>query len=432
MADMIADVRARRFEILLVGYFDRWQRNLRRTLELVEDVLHPNGVAWVMADRRLISGNAKDWQQMRREADEAQRYSENLAEKVRDGYTAKLEVLNDQGGGLVPVGFMRDRESKLVVPDPVRMPTAIRVWELSAQGVTDGAIAEEAGLSVWQVRKILQSPLFRGEVRTGRPANFAAPIEANVREQAEAHRQTRNRVGNRVRTYRIYPLSGGGPMVCDECGRVVKGNTKARRDGSRIHVYQHGTREACPGWPVKEVPTELLEAQVGRLLDAVAPDAESIDRIRLAIRQTTQSVDRLAVARVDARLKALASELVAANRTRSDTEILAAVAVLREERRRLLATPIVQEHVTLDEAIDYLSSLGRLWRETDDEGRRLLAIATFAEIRVRGGAKRGSHTIVGFTLTPDAERHGMRLMVPRPIDEVIQGPRPVLRVVAGG
>ena len=25
---------------------DRWQRNLRRTVELVGDVLHPSGVAW--------------------------------------------------------------------------------------------------------------------------------------------------------------------------------------------------------------------------------------------------------------------------------------------------------------------------------------------------------------------------------------------------
>ena len=32
-------------------------------------------------------------------------------------------------------------------------------------------------------------------------------------------------------------------------------------------------------------------------------------------------------------------------------------------------------------AIAALSSLGRLWRETDDEGRRILAMGTFLEIR---------------------------------------------------
>ena len=41
-------------------------------LEIVEDVLHPNGVSLVMADRRLISGNSKDWQQMRELANDAQ------------------------------------------------------------------------------------------------------------------------------------------------------------------------------------------------------------------------------------------------------------------------------------------------------------------------------------------------------------------------
>jgi hypothetical protein len=36
MADMLAAATAGSFDFLLTGYFDRWQRNLRRTLELVE------------------------------------------------------------------------------------------------------------------------------------------------------------------------------------------------------------------------------------------------------------------------------------------------------------------------------------------------------------------------------------------------------------
>lgn len=431
MARLIEDVRARRYRILLIGYFDRWQRNLRRTLELIEDVLHPNGVAWVMADRRLISGNPKDWQQMRREADEAQAYSENLAEKVRDGYAAKLEVRNDQGGGQVPIGFMRDPVTKLVIPDPDTMPAAIRVWELSAQGLTDGAIAEETGLGIWQVRKVLRSPLFRGEVRPGKPANFPAPIDRDLRERADGHRRARNRVGNRVRTYRVYPLSGGGPLVCDECGRGAKGNTKKRRDGTSVHVYQHGTREACPGWPVKEVAVSVLEDQVGRLLDAAAPDAESIDRIRLAMGRPAGSIDRLAVARVDAQLKGLATELVGAGRGRTDDEILAEIGALRAHRQELMATPVVHERVTADESITYLTSLGRLWRTTDDEGRRILSVAIFHEIRVRGGTARGSHRVVDFTLTPEAERHGLHLVLPSALNDQEDLERPALRVIDG-
>src|SRR5450759_5255483 len=64
MARMSEDARAGKFQVLLTGYCDRWQRNLRRTLELVEDVLQPSGVAWVMCDRRLVSSDPRDWDQM--------------------------------------------------------------------------------------------------------------------------------------------------------------------------------------------------------------------------------------------------------------------------------------------------------------------------------------------------------------------------------
>jgi hypothetical protein len=35
MARMLADARAGRFDVLLAGYSDRWQRNLLRTLQLL-------------------------------------------------------------------------------------------------------------------------------------------------------------------------------------------------------------------------------------------------------------------------------------------------------------------------------------------------------------------------------------------------------------
>ena len=39
MNDMIASARAGDFDLLLAGYSDRWQRNVRRTLEVLEDQL---------------------------------------------------------------------------------------------------------------------------------------------------------------------------------------------------------------------------------------------------------------------------------------------------------------------------------------------------------------------------------------------------------
>ncbi len=69
MTEMIAAARAGAFDVLLTGYADRWQRNLRRFLELIEDALHASGVALVMCDRRLLSSDPHDWDEIRRCAD---------------------------------------------------------------------------------------------------------------------------------------------------------------------------------------------------------------------------------------------------------------------------------------------------------------------------------------------------------------------------
>jgi hypothetical protein len=58
-----AAARQRSFDVLLVGYVSRWQRNLRRTLELLEDVLHPAGVAVYFCDEEILSSSDRHWDQ---------------------------------------------------------------------------------------------------------------------------------------------------------------------------------------------------------------------------------------------------------------------------------------------------------------------------------------------------------------------------------
>lgn len=85
MAEMLAEARAGGFDLVLAGYSDRWQRTLRRTLELLEDGLHPAGVALVMCDRRILSSDPHDWDELVAEAAGAERYSRRLSERITDG-----------------------------------------------------------------------------------------------------------------------------------------------------------------------------------------------------------------------------------------------------------------------------------------------------------------------------------------------------------
>jgi len=61
MAAMLDSARNGAFDVLLVGYVSRWQRNLRRTLELLEDTLHPAGVAVWFADEEILSSCDRHW-----------------------------------------------------------------------------------------------------------------------------------------------------------------------------------------------------------------------------------------------------------------------------------------------------------------------------------------------------------------------------------
>jgi len=73
MAAMLDAARAGEFDVLVVAYVDRWQRNLRQTLNLLEDELHPAGVAVWFCDEEILSSNDRAWDQLVDRAKAAER-----------------------------------------------------------------------------------------------------------------------------------------------------------------------------------------------------------------------------------------------------------------------------------------------------------------------------------------------------------------------
>jgi DNA invertase Pin-like site-specific DNA recombinase len=396
MAQLLDEVRAHRMDVLVVGYFDRWQRNLRRTLELVEDELHPNDVAWAMADRRLLSSDPADWDEMVSEAHEAEKYSRKLAERIRDGYAAKRRRQRDQGGGLVPYGFRRNAD-KLVEVEPTTMPRAIEAYELAATDVADDTIAHRLGLSLWTVRTIFRSPLFAGRLADGSPARIPAPVPPELYERATAARARRSTSGHQTGRHRVYPLTDRGPLVCSACGRALSG---AFKSSGAAKVYKHPSR--CEAWPQAEYRTHVFEGQVAQLLAGARPNRESAARIRAALSRPLVEPDRLAIARLDAEMRRVALSLI----QHADVTAVTRLEELRAHRAQIAAEPVEADLPRADEALDYLADLGRLWVDTSDEGRRRLAVATFARLGAIAGR------IVNVELTPHAERRGLALAMP--------------------
>ena len=218
------------FDVLLVGYVSRWQRNLRRTLELLEDTLHPAGVPVYFCDEEILSSCERHWDQLVDEAKDAERYSRRLSRRIKEGYASKLVKQRDPGGH-PPYGFRRNAD-KLLEPDPERLPVVRRAFELAAAGLPDRDVARDVGLPLFTVRGMLSSPLYAGRLRDGQPARWEPLIPPelwNAARDVRARRATNT--GRPADPRRPYALD---MLHCAACGTRLTGDTG---------YYRH--RDAC-------------------------------------------------------------------------------------------------------------------------------------------------------------------------------------------
>ncbi len=262
MTDMLGAAQRGDFEVLLVGYVSRWQRNLRRTLELLEDTLHPAGVPVYFCDEEILSSSERHWDQLVDEAKDAERYSRRLSRRIKEGYASKRAKERDPGGH-PPFGFRRS-EAKLLEPDPERLPVVRRVFELAAAGLPDRAVACEVGLPLFTVRGILTSPLYLGRLRDGAPARWAPLVPVALWEAAQATRARRaTKTGRPADPRRPYALD---MLHCAACGKRLTGDTGYYRHREPCLSFvaarpEHRGRGQSPGHAYRrELYEEIVEA----------------------------------------------------------------------------------------------------------------------------------------------------------------------------
>ena len=167
MREMVEAAKAGRFDLLLTGYSDRWQRNLRRTLELLEDDLHPAGVALVMCDRRILSSDPQRLGRAGREA----HHGGPLQPTARRAHHRRLrapssKTTNDQGGNAAS-GMRRTGEPPHT-SRPIRTPSGrSSAFERYAPGtVTSRQLARGTGVGVEQhPARSCGTPIYNGWMR---------------------------------------------------------------------------------------------------------------------------------------------------------------------------------------------------------------------------------------------------------------------------
>ena len=181
-------------------------------------------------DEEILSSSERHWDQLVDEAKDAERYSRRLSRRIREGYASKRTKERDPGGH-PPFGFRRN-DAKLLEPDPDRLATVRRMFELGAAGCTDREVASNVGLPLFTVRGVLTSPLYVGRLRDGGEARWAPVVPVSTWEAAQATRRHRaTNTGRPADPRRPYALD---MLHCAACGKRLTGDTG---------YYRH--REVC-------------------------------------------------------------------------------------------------------------------------------------------------------------------------------------------
>ena len=417
MGTMLAAAHDGAFDVLLTGYFDRWQRNLRRTLELIEDGLHPSGVAWAMCDRRLLSSDPRDWDQMVTEAHEAERYSRRLGERIADGYAAKFNRYADQGGH-APLGFRRVPPTFVLAIDPDTIGSAVRVFERYASGILSiEEVASQLGLNDRRVNEMLKNPIYNGWVgRKGEltPASWRSdpPVSDELWERVARLRLSRMRHGPRANLPRVDLLRG---LLFCSCGRRI------RSDGTmgtppRVRKL-HPDHRLCSDWGWQASHSvEAYEPWIVSQVLGIRTDEETVDSIVQALSAGSSARQAPASGRFDEARRSLALEH-AAGRIDDET-YLARVASLRAEAEKASRdSRPVRAPIPTDRIAAKLHSIAETWKHATPQGQAELLNSIYERIVVRGDE------IVRVRLTADAYAQGLAQALP---EEVALAPEWVL------
>jgi DNA invertase Pin-like site-specific DNA recombinase len=404
MTEMLAAAQAGQFDVLVVGYVSRWQRNLRQTLNLLEDVLHPAGVAVYFADEEILSSCERHWDQLVDEAKDAERTSRRQSRRIREGYASKRLTQRDPGGH-PPFGFRRNA-AKLLEPDPEQAPVVGRVYELAAAGDPDRTVAERVGLPLFTVRGILTSPVYIGLLRDGLPGHWPPLVPRHLWDRARAVRSSRaTTTGRPADPRRPYAL----PMLhCGACGSRLTGDTG---------YYRH--RQPCPAFiaarPVWSRPgrgrtnghayrMELYESVVEGLLAEVALAAPTVAAVVEGLKAPDHTgPDPVAAERINRERDRAFRRYV---RDRDSVALDRTMRRLDAEAAAAIPQPAGADPVPADVAVRYLRDLPATWRAATGQGRAQLAGALFERIDVLGLREATVH------LSGHAVRHGIGAALP--------------------
>ncbi|MBI1852373.1 MAG: recombinase family protein [Planctomycetes bacterium] len=326
-------------------------------------------------------------------------YVDSLSENVKRGNRTKLE--NGWRPNKAPIGYLNDKATRTIVPDPERFPIIRRMWGLMLTGAYAPRKIFEMARFEWGLRTvrskrsgdkpialsavytIFTNPFYAGIVEWGGktyPGKHEPMVTLNEFDRVQGLMGRRGRPRAKRREFAFT-----GMMRCGECGLMVTAEEKVNRFGSR-YVYYHCTKRRVD-YRCRQpyVAVLSLERQMLTYLENIAvPDRLhrwGLDRLerdvstqrddtaakRLALERAEQAVNRGLENLTRLRVRDLISdEEFVAQREEFQREQIR----LRQSLASLEATGSTFEPARL--IISFASRAAKWFKEGDLEAKRLI------------------------------------------------------------
>jgi site-specific DNA recombinase len=294
--------REKRIDLLLVYRVDRLSRKVRQLASLCEE-LDQLDVVLKSVTEPFDTGSPAGRMMLQMLGVFAEFEHATIVDRV----TAGLERRVREGkwmSGRLPYGYTRDKDTKLLAPDPVKAPVVRRIFHLYADrklGTTAIARTLEAeaappprkqGWSPNALQLILANPAYKGLVRWNgetHPGLHEPLVDDDTFDKAQ---EILRRRGEDASLRRGNPSDFllSGLVRCHHCGRAYVGTSAHGRNGRYTYYacstrYKYGPTK-CQG---DRLPKDRLEAAVLTQLADLYRDGRVIERALANLADATQS-----------------------------------------------------------------------------------------------------------------------------------------------
>jgi len=208
-------------------------------------------------------------------------YVDSLSENVRRGMRAKVE--RGWLPNFAPAGYLNDRESGQIIPDPERFHAIERMWRLMLSGAANPRQIWEMAGKEWglttrtrkrigglpftqsAIYKILKNPFYAGVIEwegKTHPGKHQAMVTLSEFERVQELLR-----GPGKPRRKTHEFAYTGMIRCGECGFMVTAEHKTNRWGTHYTYYHCSWRRPDYDCSQGSVAAERLEAQMAEFVE---------------------------------------------------------------------------------------------------------------------------------------------------------------------